>query len=208
MYLADRINNPVRARTFNSGGLPVKVNWKGERIDQAPVGGNQFAYYMFDAMKSRTAPQDEVSIEILNLYLDTGVLTKAVGTPYYASSVYKKLRPPSVKRGKAKKAYANLGKRYQFLDNPQEDFFVRMTSEEINNALEMSNTLRYNDIQSYMQTEEYQKMSNNEKIEALDDINDRYKSLLSYNPDGSFMEHSKYILEIMERRYLEQYGED
>ena len=83
-----------------------------------------------------------------------------------------------------------------------------MTSEEINNALEMSNTLRYNDIQSYMQTEEYQKMSNNEKIEALDDINDRYKSLLSYNPDGSFMEHSKYILEIMERRYLEQYGED
>ena len=206
--LADRIKNHVRERTFNTGGLPVKVNWKGERIDQAPVGGNQFAYYMFDAMKSRTAPQDEVSIEILNLYLDTGVLTKAVGTPYYASSVYKKLRPPSVKRGKAKKAYANLGKRYQFLDNPQEDFFVRMTSEEINNALEMSNTLRYNDIQSYMQTEEYQKMSNNEKIEALDDINDRYKSLLSYNPDGSFMEHSKYILEIMERRYLEQYGED
>ena len=206
--LADRIKNHVRERTFNTGGLPVKVNWKGERIDQAPVGGNQFAYYMFDAMKSRTAPQDEVSIEILNLYLDTGVLTKAVGTPYYASSVYKKLRPPSVKRGKAKKAYANLGKRYQFLDNPQEDFFVRMTSEEINNALEMSNTLRYNDIQSYMQTEEYQKMSNNEKIEALDDINDRYKSLLSYNPDGSFMEHSTYILEIMERRYLEQYGEE
>lgn len=206
--LADRIKNHVRERTFNTGGLPVKVNWKGERIDQAPVGGNQFAYYMFDATKKRTAPQDEVSLEVLNLYLDTGVLTKAVGTPYYASSVYKKLRPPSVKRGKAKKAYANLGKRYQFLDNPQEDFFVRMTSEEINNALEMSNTLRYSDIQSFMQTEEYQGMTNNEKIEALDDINDRYKSLLSYNPDGSFMEHSKYILEIMERRYLEQYGED
>ena len=72
----------------------------------------------------------------------------------------------------------------------------------------MTNTLRYNDIQSFMQTEDYQGMSNNEKIEALDDINDRYKSLLSYNPDGSFMEHSKYILGIMERRYLEQYGQD
>jgi hypothetical protein len=206
--LADRIKNHVRERTFNTGGLPVKVNWKGERIEQAPVGGNQFAYYMFDATKKREASQDEVSLNILNLYLDTGVLTKAVGTPYYASSVYKKLRPPSVKRGKAKKAYAALGTAYQFIENPQEDFFVRLTSEEINNALEMSNTLRYNDIQSYMQTEEYQKMSNNEKIEALDDINDRYKSLLSYNPDGSFMEHSKYILGIMERRYLEQYGED
>jgi hypothetical protein len=206
--LADRIKNHVRERTFNTGGLPVKVNWKGERIEQAPVGGNQFAYYMFDATKRREASQDEVSLNILNLYLDTGVLTKAVGTPYYASSVYRKLRPPSVSRGKAKKAYAALGTTYQFIENPQEDFFVRLTSEEINNALEMTNTLRYNDIQAFMQTEEYQGMTNNEKIEALDEINDRYKSLLSYNPDGSFMEHSKYILGIMERRYLEQYGQN
>ena len=206
--LADRIKNHVRERTFNTGGLPVKVNWKGERIEQAPVGGNQFAYYMFDATKKKEASQDEVSLNILNLYLDTGVLTKAVGTPYYASSVYRKLRPPSVSRGKAKKAYAALGTTYQFIENPQEDFFVRLTAEEINSALEMTNTLRYNDIQSFMQTEEYQGMTNNEKIEALDDINDRYKSLLSYNPDGSFMEHSKYILGIMERRYLEQYGQD
>ena len=206
--LADRIKNHERERTFNTGGLPVKVNWKGERIEQAPVGGNQFAYYMFDATKKKEASQDEVSLNILNLYLDTGVLTKAVGTPYYASSVYRKLRPPSVSRGKAKKAYAALGTTYQFIENPQEDFFVRLTAEEINSALEMTNTLRYNDIQSFMQTEEYQGMTNNEKIEALDDINDRYKSLLSYNPDGSFMEHSKYILGIMERRYLEQYGQD
>ena len=206
--LADRIKNHVRERTFNTGGLPVKVNWKGERIEQAPVGGNQFSYYMFDATKKKEASQDEVSLNILNLYLDTGVLTKAVGTPYYASSVYRKLRPPSVSRGKAKKAYAALGTTYQFIENPQEDFFVRLTAEEINNALEMTNTLRYNDIQAFMQTEEYQGMTNNEKIEALDDINDRYKSLLSYNPDGSFMEHSKYILGIMERRYLEQYGQN
>jgi len=59
-----------------------------------------------------------------------------------------------------------------------------------------------------MQSEEYQSMTPNEKIEAMDDINDRYKSLLSYNPDGTFMQHSKYILDIMERRYLEQYGQD
>jgi hypothetical protein len=206
--LADRIKNHVRERTFNTGGLPVKVNWKGERIEQAPVGGNQFAYYMFDATKKKEASQDEVSLNILNLYLDTGVLTKAVGTPYYASSVYRKLRPPSVSRGKAKKAYAALGTTYQFIENPQEDFFVRLTAEEINNALEMTNRLRYNDIQAFMQTEDYQGMSNNEKIEALDEINDRYKSLLSYNPDGSFMEHSKYVLGIMERRYLEQYGQN
>jgi len=206
--LTDRIKNHVRERTFNTGGLPVKVNWKGERIDQAPVGGNQFAYYMFDATKKKEASQDEVSIEILNLYLETGTLTKAVGTPYYASSVYRKLNPPSVSRGKAKKAYEALGVTYQFLENPEEDFFVRLTAEEINNALEMSNTLRYNDIKSFMQTEEYQGMTSGEKIEALDEINDRYKSLLSYNPDGSFAEHSKYILGIMEKRYLEQYGQD
>jgi len=137
----DRIKNHVRERTFNTGGLPVKVNWKGERIEQAPVGGNQFAYYMFDATKKRTAPQDEVSLEILNLYLETGILTKAVGTPYYASSVYRKLDPPSVKTGKAKKAYEALGKKYSFLEDANEDFYVRLTADEINNALEMSNTL-------------------------------------------------------------------
>jgi hypothetical protein len=206
--LIDRIKNHVRERTFNTGGLPVKVNWKGERIEQAPEGGNQFAYYMFDATKGKTASQDEVSIEILNLYLDTGILTKAVGTPYYASSVYRKLDPPSVSRGKAKKAYEALGKPYNFLNNPQEDFFVRLTAEEINNALQMSNSLRYEEIKAFMQTEDYQSMTSNEKIEALDEINDRYKSLLSYNPDGSFMEHSIYILEVMEQRYLEQYGQD
>jgi len=206
--LADRIKNHVRERTFNTGGLPVKVNWKGERIDQAPVGGNQFAYYMFDATKMREASQDDTSIEILNLYLRTGVLTKAVGTPYYASSVYRKIRKPSVRRGKAKKAYEALGVTYSFLENPEEDFNIKLTAEEVNNALEMSNVPRYNEIKSFIQTEEYQAMTDVEKIESLDDINGRYKSLLSYNPDGSFMEHSKYILDLMESRYLEQNGQN
>ena len=206
--LADRIKNHVRERTFDTGGLPVKVNWKGERIDQAPVGGNQFAYYMFDATKKREASQDETSIEILNLYLRTGVLTKAVGTPYYASSVYRKIRKPSVRRGKAKKAYETLGVTYSFLENPEEDFNIKLTAEEVNNALEMSNVPRYNEIKNFMQTEDYQAMTDVEKIESLDDINNRYKSLLSYNPDGSFMEHSKYILDLMESRYLEQYGQN
>ena len=206
--LADRIKNHVRERTFDTGGLPVKVNWKGERIDQAPVGGNQFAYYMFDATKKREASQDEVSIEILNLYLSTGVLTKIVGTPYYASSVYRKVRKPSVRRGKAKKAYEALGVNYQFLENPEEEFDIRLTAEEINNALEMTNVPRYNEVKAFMQTENYKSMTEGERIEALDEINDNYKSLLSYNPDGSFMEHSKYILELMESRYLEQYGQD
>jgi len=206
--LADRIKNHVRERTFDTGGLPVKVNWKGERIDQAPVGGNQFAYYMFDATKKREASQDDTSIEILNLYLRTGVLTKAVGTPYYASSVYRKIRKPSVRRGKAKKAYQALGVNYSFLEGPEEDFNIKLTAEEVNNALEMSNVPRYNEIKNFMQTEEYQAMTDVEKIESLDDINNRYKSLLSYNPDGSFMDHSKYILELMETRYLEQYGQN
>ena len=65
MDLADRIKNHVRERTFNTGGLPVKVNWKGERIDQAPVGGNQFAYYV-----RRNEEQNGLKtslMEILNL---------------------------------------------------------------------------------------------------------------------------------------------
>jgi len=59
--LMNRIFNHVKERTFNTDGLPVKVNWKGERIDQAPKGGNQFAYYMFDPYKTTTTGSDPVS---------------------------------------------------------------------------------------------------------------------------------------------------
>jgi hypothetical protein len=204
--LSDRLINHVKERTFNTDGLPVKVNWKGERISQAPKGGRQFAYYMFDPYKTSTSGTDPVSIEILNLYMRTGELPKAIGTPYYASSVHRKLEVPSFSRGKAQKAMQNLmasGAKYEFVGNTPEDFRFSLTAEELNNILEMSNSLRYKDMQQFMQTDKFKGMSDSEKIEALDELNKKYNSMLEYLPDGSFMPHSKYLIQVIENKYLE-----
>jgi len=204
--LSDRLINHVKERTFNTDGLPVKVNWKGERISQAPKGGRQFAYYMFDPYKTSTSGTDPVSIEILNLYMRTGELPKAIGTPYYASSVHRKLEVPSFSRGKAQKAMQNLmasGAKYEFVGNTPEDFRFSLTAEELNNILEMSNSLRYKDMQQFMQTDKFKGMSDSEKIEALDELNQKYNSMLEYLPDGSFMPHSKYLIQVIENKYLE-----
>ena len=58
-----------------------------------------------------------------------------------------------------------------------------------------------------METDLYKKAGSEERIEILDEVNGKYNSLLEYNKDKSFAPHSKYILDIMEKRYLEQYGE-
>jgi hypothetical protein len=67
----------------------------------------------------------------------------------------------------------------------------------------MSNSLRYKDMQQFMQTDKFKGMSDSEKIEALDELNQKYNSMLEYLPDGSFMPHSKYLIQIIENKYLE-----
>lgn len=202
--LTDRIFNHVKERTFNTDGLPVKVNWKGERITQSPKGGNQFAYYMFDPYKTTTTGSDPVSIEILGIYTRTGELPKAVGTPYYASSVHRKLEVPSFKEKKARVALDKLrdrGKSYSFIGKTGEDFRFSLTAEELNDMLEMSNSHRYVHIQEFMRRPEYQNMSDAEKIDALNEINGKYNSMLEYYPDGTFMPHSVYLLDLIQERY-------
>jgi len=202
--LMNRIFNHVKERTFNTDGLPVKVNWKGERIDQAPKGGNQFAYYMFDPYKTTTTGSDPVSIEILGIYTRTGELPKAVGTPYYASSVHRKLEVPSFKEKKARVALDKLrdrGKSYSFIGKTGEEFRFSLTAEELNDMLEMSNSHRYVHIQEFMRRPEYQNMSDAEKIDALNEINGKYNSMIEYYPDGTFMPHSVYLLDLIEKRH-------
>jgi hypothetical protein len=202
--LTDRIFNHVKERTFNTDGLPVKVNWKGERISQSPKGGNQFAYYMFDPYKTTTTGTDPVSIEILGIYTRTGELPKAVGTPYYASSVHRKLEVPSLKAKKAQVALDKLrdrGKSYSFIGKTGEEFRFSLTAEELNDMLEMSNSHRYADIQQFMKRPEYSNMSDGEKIDALNEINEKYNSMIEYYPDGTFMPHSIYVLDLIQERY-------
>jgi hypothetical protein len=67
--------------------------------------------------------------------------------------------------------------------------------------LEMSNSHRYADIQQFMKRPEYSNMSDGEKIDALNEINEKYNSMIEYYPDGTFMPHSIYVLDLIQERY-------
>ena len=206
VHLTDRMLNHVKERTFNTDGLPVRVNWKGERITQAPLGGNQFAYYMFDPYKTATTGEDPTSIEILKIYLETGKLPKVVGTPYFASSVHRKIEAPSFNRGKAKKALELLRARgidYTFIGNTPEDFRVQLDAYELNEILALANPPRYRAVSDMMKTPQYMSATNDEKIEMLDELNGRFNSLIEFNADGTLMPHSMLFLDIFERKFQE-----
>jgi len=134
----------------------------------------------------------------------TQCLPKAVGTPYYASSVHRKLEVPSFKEKKARVALDKLrdrGKSYSFIGKTGEEFRFSLTAEELNDMLEMSNSHRYVHIQEFMRRPEYQNMSDAEKIDALNEINGKYNSMIEYYPDGTFMPHSVYLLDLIEKRH-------
>lgn len=209
--LGERIFNHVKERTFNVDGLAVKVNWKGERISQTPTGGSQFSYYMFDPYKTSTTGEDPVSLEILRLYHTLGTLPKAVGTPYYASSLTRKIETPSFKRGPAKKAIAALkanGVVYSFVSEAPDDFYVLFTTHEINEVLQRSNSARFASISAMMKTQAYNDASDQEKVEMLDEIYNGFNSILDYNEDGTLKAHSRYILDIMQERWDQQKNDE
>ena len=51
-----------------------------------------------------------------------------------------------------------------------------------------------------METEKYNAMNDEEKIEALNEINDNYNSAIEIH-DGKFRNHTKVLFEIMQEVY-------
>tara|TARA_Y100000289_G_C3931177_1_gene156521 strand:- start:497 stop:9928 length:9432 start_codon:yes stop_codon:yes gene_type:complete len=188
----------IKSRTFGLGELPIRRNWKGEKIEQTPRGTNGIAYQLFDITKSRQGEADAVSNEIWRLYEQTEDLTTVCGTPGYVQK--KKLNVPNV-RAKHIKMLEEEGLNYTWV-NDQEFMADRLylNTDQLNRLMEASGKERYAEVEQFMETEEYNAMDDEAKVEALNDINDNYNSAIEIH-DGKFRNHTKVLFEIMQEVY-------
>lgn len=202
--LIKRMEYTIRDRV-GANNMPIRINWKGEPITQTPRGTSGFAYQFFDIMKTRQGEADDVSQEIWRLYEETEELSSIVGTPYYATT--RKVSVPQMieRSNKEREAWARTGKTYTFLDDP--DFVeskVYLSVEEINKAMELSGKERYALARQLMNTKEYMsEMSNMERIEALNKIDEKFSGFKEIDEDGNFRSHTLYLLDVIEQKYLE-----
>jgi len=188
----------IKSRTFGLGEVPIRRNWKGEPIEQTPRGTSGIAYQLFDITKARQGEADAVSNEIWRLYEQTERLTKVCGTPGYAEK--RKLNVPNI-RAKHLKMLKEIDKSYTWMDD--EEFMadaVYLNTDQINRMMEASGKERYMEVEAFMETEEYNAMDNEERIEALDDINDNYNSAIEISA-GKFRNHTMVLFDIMQEIY-------
>lgn len=201
----ERMANTLRDRTFMTNELPIRYNWKGEPIKQTPGDGG-IGYQLIGFSKMHSAEIDDVTRAGVELYSATGDVPSFFAPPQFAQSVFRKQSPPSVSRGKAKKAYERLPKEYNFLENPEEDFTITLNANQINHAIKLACQPRYKELETLVHSEEFKNMSDSERAAAFDKIHQRFNGLLEYDENGDFMPHSLYILDLFEAAYNEQYG--
>jgi hypothetical protein len=70
--LMTRLNNVIKAKTFQEGDLPVKIDLWGNKVEQTPEGRNPFLYHLFDVSKARNISADPLSFGVYNLWKETG----------------------------------------------------------------------------------------------------------------------------------------
>jgi len=196
--LIKRMAYTIKDRTFGLGDVPVRVNWKGQPITQTPRGNNGIAYQLFDITKSRQGEADSVSNEIWRLYEQTEDLTKVVGTPGYAAK--RKLNVPNIKKNHIKMIKA-MNKNYSWVRD--EEFMaerVYLSVDQMNRLMAASGKERYSEVEAFMATNKYASMDDEERVEALNKIDQNYSSAIEIN-GSQFREHTKLLFEIMQEVY-------
>jgi hypothetical protein len=192
----------VMDRTFNTDGIPVRVDWKGNRIKQTPTGADPIVYQLFDITKSRASESDKVSNEIWRLYEKTGELTDAVGTPNFAKkAVFDIPGDSSLRSKKVRRAVESLSRQYTFLDD--EEFTSSNTylnTQRLNELMEIAGKMRYRELESLIATEAFSAMSNEEKISAMNEVDSRYTHKIAMDGDV-LMPHTIKILDYMQDDY-------
>ena len=192
-------------RTFGLGGVPVRVNWKGEPIKQTPRGTDGYFYQLFDITKARQAEADPVSNEIYRLFEQTEEITSAVGTPRFAST--SQVSIPDVIKPRDKYRARRAGVDFAWMDD--EEFMserVRLNTEQINRMMTVAGKNRYQDLEKLINTRMYNAATDEEKVDMMDEINRDYTKVWSYEGNNlapHTVELCKIINEIYEGRKKE-----
>lgn len=189
----------IKDRTFSGADIPIRVDWKGNKVKQTPEGSNGIAYQLFDITKTRTAEADPVSNEIRRLYDNTGILTDCVGTPNYAKN-------SAIKVPKGKNARRYISSKYTFMKD--ENFvgsYVNLNTEQINKLMEVAGKERYKHLEFEMNTERYKKASDEDKIKLLNRVDQKFVSVYEINPvKKELRDHSKLLLDYFQEIYEKQ----
>ena len=114
-----------------------------------------------------------------------------------------------IKTKKERAALAATGKTYTFLND--EEFMsskVIFSIEDINSLMEIAGKERYSEVATFMDSKEYQELSDADKIEALNDIADNYNSMKEFtknaNGDVVFRPQTIAMLDIMQKIYEDE----
>ena len=189
----------VKDRTFGGAEIPVRVDWKGNPIKQNPRGNVGWMYQLFDITKLRQGEEDPVSQEIYRLFESTETVSRVVSTPSFAKK--RKVGVPNITSKKEIAALRQLGKEYNFLNDQKfVDSGVYFNTEQLNNLMAIAGKERYQDVSALINSIDYEFMTDDEKLEALEEINDKYNSVKEF--DGKkFRNHTVAILDIMQEIY-------
>ena len=196
----------VLDRTFGLGNVPVRVNWKGEPIQQTPRGADEYMYQLFDITKARQAEADPVSNEIYRLFEQTEEITSAVGTPRFAST--SQVSIPDVIKPRDKYMARRAGVDFDWMDD--EEFMkesVRLNTEQINRMMAVAGKNRYADLEKLINTRIYNAATDEEKIDMMDEINRDYSRAWSYE-GTNLAPHTVELCRILNEIYEARKKED
>jgi hypothetical protein len=204
--IAQKMKYTVLDRTFGLNEVPVRVDWKGEPIRQTPASANSWFYQLFDITKARKAEADPVSNEIYRLYENTGRITRALGDPSFAGTAAVNI--PDIDSRKEIVIAKQSGLYLPWMKD--EEFSrgtIRLSTEDINRIRTIVGRNRYMELEALVSSDKYAKMSDDERVDAMDEINRKYGRAWSY--EGSrLMEHTVELCRIIQEKYESERAEE
>lgn len=197
--LYDRLRFTVLDRTFNMSDVPVRINWKGLPIQQTPEGASAWQYNLFDVTKARTGEADPVSNEIYRLYEVTDEVSNVVSTPSFARN--QTMTVPKLNR-KVRNQLRTAGLRVTFADD--KEFYqdrIALSTEQLNQLMQVAGQQRYADVQELISSGKYARMSDEERLSALDKVAGKYNQRIEYVRPGRLADHSVLLMSFIQQLY-------
>ena len=197
--LYDRLRYTILDRTFNMSDVPVRINWKGLPIQQTPEGASAWQYNLFDVTKARQGEADPVSNEIYRLYESTDEVSNVVSTPSFARN--QTMTVPKLDR-KVRNQLRTAGLRVTFADD--KEFYqdrIALSTEQLNQLMQVAGQQRYADVQELIGSGKYARMSDEERLSALDKVAGKYNQRIEYVRPGRLADHSVLLMSFIQQLY-------
>ena len=193
----------IRERTFNLDGAVPKISIKGDEIQVSPDQlDNPAISYFFDPTKAKTGSGDPYDIELYRLAEATGIFHDVLKFQKISRNV-KQTIPSYPSKNNLKQGIRNSGRVYTFFNEfkTEDRKTTRLTPEQRENVTRALNKTRYNDVLRLFETEEYNRATDDEKLEMLTELNKKYISAISVDKAGNLMPHSIAFLDAMQELY-------